>query len=50
MVPHHVEDITTHTSFLEMLDALSERPTRVGEHPIAFGSDCREGSASPVVW
>jgi len=32
-------------SFLEMLDVVNEDLTRRGEEPIAFESDCREGSA-----
>jgi succinate dehydrogenase / fumarate reductase iron-sulfur subunit len=35
--------ITTHMSFLEMLDVLNEQLFAQGEEPIAFDHDCREG-------
>jgi len=37
------EDVSTHMSFLEMLDVVNERLIREGEEPIAFDHDCREG-------
>ena len=37
------EDITTHMSFLEMLDVVNEELIEKGEDPIAFDHDCREG-------
>lgn len=40
---YEAEDISPHTSFLEMLDIVSEQLTVRGEEPIAFDSDCREG-------
>ncbi len=40
---YEVPDISSHMSFLEMLDVLNERLTLEGEEPIAFDSDCREG-------
>src|SRR5207245_7669920 len=36
-------DISTNTSFLEMLDIRNEQLLDRGEEPIAFDSDCREG-------
>ena len=33
-------------SFLEMLDVVNEDLIRRGEDPIAFDSDCREGSVA----
>ncbi len=38
-----VENISTDTSFLEMLDILNEKLIREGKEPIAFDHDCREG-------
>jgi succinate dehydrogenase / fumarate reductase iron-sulfur subunit len=38
-----VEDISPDFSFLEMLDILNERLEEMGERPIAFDHDCREG-------
>lgn len=43
MVPYHLDSVSEHMSFLEMLDVLNERLTLEGEDPIAFDSDCREG-------
>ena len=40
---YHVQDISTDTSFLEMLDVLNEQLTHDGHEPIAFDHDCREG-------
>lgn len=36
-------DISTHMSFLEMLDVVNERLTLDGKDPIEFDNDCREG-------
>lgn len=36
-------DVSTDTSFLEMLDLLNEKLIKKGEEPIAFDNDCREG-------
>ncbi len=46
--PGHFENyrltgISTHMSFLEMLDVLNEQLTAQGEEPVAFDHDCREG-------
>ena len=38
-----LRDISTHMSFLEMLDVLNESLIARGEDPVAFDSDCREG-------
>src|SRR6516162_4374384 len=43
LVDYDVENISPHTSFLEMLDILNEKLLARGEEPIAFDSDCREG-------
>jgi len=40
---YHVKDITTHMSFLEMLDVVNEGLIEKGDEPIAFDHDCREG-------
>ncbi|MDA3867869.1 MAG: succinate dehydrogenase/fumarate reductase iron-sulfur subunit [Salinivirgaceae bacterium] len=38
-----VNDISTGTSFLEMMDILNDNLIREGKEPIAFDHDCREG-------
>ena len=38
-----VQDISTHMSFLEMLDVLNEKLIGEGKDPVAFDHDCREG-------
>ena len=43
MVAYEARDISSHASFLEMLDILNESLVEKGEDPIAFESDCREG-------
>lgn len=40
---YEVDDIDGETSFLEMLDVLNEHLSSVGQEPVAFDSDCREG-------
>lgn len=40
---YKLRDISTHMSFLEMLDVLNEELTQKGEAPVAFDHDCREG-------
>lgn len=42
-VEYQVSDITTDSSFLEMLDVLNEKLIREGDIPVAFDHDCREG-------
>lgn len=38
-----VNDVETHSSFLEMLDFLNEKLTLEDKEPIEFDNDCREG-------
>ncbi|PID89776.1 MAG: succinate dehydrogenase [Bacteroidia bacterium] len=40
---YEVENISTGTSFLEMLDILNDQLVRAGKEPVAFDHDCREG-------
>ena len=40
---YEMNDVSTHMSFLEMLDVLNEQLMEKGEEPIAFDHDCREG-------
>jgi succinate dehydrogenase / fumarate reductase, iron-sulfur subunit len=40
---YRLTGISTHMSFLEMLDVLNEQLTEQGEEPVAFDHDCREG-------
>jgi succinate dehydrogenase iron-sulfur subunit len=40
---YQARDISEHMSFLEMLDVVNDGLVKVGEEPIAFDSDCREG-------
>jgi succinate dehydrogenase / fumarate reductase iron-sulfur subunit len=40
---YDLKQISTHMSFLEMLDVLNEQLVRQGEDPVAFDHDCREG-------
>ena len=42
-VRYRLEGVSSHASFLEMLDLLNERLTEKGEEPVAFEHDCREG-------
>jgi len=42
-VRYEAEEISSHASFLEMLDIVNERLSEKGEEPIAFEHDCREG-------
>jgi succinate dehydrogenase / fumarate reductase, iron-sulfur subunit len=42
-VTYKVTDVSTHASFLEMLDILNEQLIARGEEPVAFDHDCREG-------
>jgi succinate dehydrogenase / fumarate reductase iron-sulfur subunit len=43
MERYDAKDISTHMSFLEMLDVVNEDLTGKGIEPIAFDHDCREG-------
>ena len=40
---YRLDGVSTHMSFLEMLDVLNERLIAQGEEPVAFDHDCREG-------
>ncbi len=40
---YEARGISSHASFLEMLDVVNEQLTREGQDPIAFEHDCREG-------
>jgi succinate dehydrogenase / fumarate reductase iron-sulfur subunit len=40
---YEAKGISTHMSFLEMLDVVNERLLAHGKEPIAFDHDCREG-------
>jgi succinate dehydrogenase / fumarate reductase iron-sulfur subunit len=43
MERYEAKDVSTHMSFLEMLDVVNEQLTIDGIDPIAFDHDCREG-------
>ncbi len=40
---YHISNITGDMSFLEMFDVLNQQLINMGEYPIAFDNDCREG-------
>jgi len=40
---YEVKDISTDSSFLEMMDVLNEQLIQEGKEPVAFDHDCREG-------
>lgn len=40
---YEMKNVSTHMSFLEMLDVLNERLVKEGNEPVAFDHDCREG-------
>ncbi len=40
---YELTNISTHMSFLEMLDVLNEKLIKDGKDPVAFDHDCREG-------
>ncbi len=40
---YRLDNVSTHMSFLEMLDVLNEQLIAQGEEPVAFDHDCREG-------
>jgi succinate dehydrogenase / fumarate reductase, iron-sulfur subunit len=40
---YRLPNVSTHMSFLEMLDVLNEQLISQGEEPVAFDHDCREG-------
>ncbi len=39
----YAKGVSTHASFLELLDVVNERLIEAGKKPIAFDHDCREG-------
>ena len=43
LVTYTLNDVSTHMSFLEMLDVLNQQLIEQGEEPVAFEHDCREG-------
>lgn len=43
METYEVSNISTDSSFLEMMDILNEQLIETGDEPIAFDHDCREG-------
>ena len=43
METYQVADVSTGSSFLEMMDMLNEQLVAKGEEPVAFDHDCREG-------
>jgi len=43
LVTYEAKDILSDMSFLEMLDVVNEELITLGQDPIAFDSDCREG-------
>ncbi|MBK7568583.1 MAG: succinate dehydrogenase/fumarate reductase iron-sulfur subunit [Bacteroidetes bacterium] len=43
LVEYAIENISSNTSFLEMVDILNEQLINKGEEPVAFDHDCREG-------
>ena len=42
-VKYRVDNVSTGSSFLEMLDMLNQQLVEKGEEPVVFDSDCREG-------
>lgn len=40
---HKLDAVSTHMSFLEMMDVLNEKLVAEGREPVAFDHDCREG-------
>ena len=40
---YKLDGISTHMSFLEMMDVLNEKLIKEGKEPVAFDHDCREG-------
>ena len=43
LVRYELKDVSTHMSFLEMLDVLNQQLIAKGEEPVHFEHDCREG-------
>ncbi len=42
-IDYDAQNISTHMSFLEMLDVMNEDLIRKGQEPVEFDHDCREG-------
>ena len=42
-VTYKMDNVSTDSSFLEMLDVLNEKLVKERKEPIAFDHDCREG-------
>jgi succinate dehydrogenase / fumarate reductase, iron-sulfur subunit len=42
-VDYPMKEVSTHSSFLEMLDQLNRELINKGDEPVEFDSDCREG-------
>jgi len=40
---YHLNNISTDSSFLEMMDVMNEQLVNEGKEPVAFDHDCREG-------
>jgi succinate dehydrogenase / fumarate reductase iron-sulfur subunit len=40
---YNLNDVSTHMSFLEMIDVLNEQLINKNDEPVAFDHDCREG-------
>ena len=43
LVDYDLNNVSPESSFLEMLDVLNEQLLELGEEPVAFDHDCREG-------
>jgi len=43
LVSYKLENVSSHMSFLEMLDVLNEKLLQEGGDPVEFDNDCREG-------
>ncbi len=43
LATYQLDDVSTDSSFLEMLDQLNEHLLEKGDDPVAFDHDCREG-------
>ncbi len=43
LIDYELEEVSSESSFLEMLDLLNEKLILSGQDPIAFDHDCREG-------
>ncbi|MCA9785366.1 MAG: succinate dehydrogenase/fumarate reductase iron-sulfur subunit, partial [Candidatus Cloacimonetes bacterium] len=40
---YDLDGVSTHMSFLEMMDVLNDKLELEGKEPVAFDHDCREG-------